>query len=158
MSKHQSYCVEWLKGRAVKRRGLAWLIAHPENSIIDAKIAFEILDDDARRNLNNRFDAWIDGDKPNKRWYHPWDEKGYENVWVFKYQEHRLFAFACHPDTEDRRFMMCILVAHTVKFEQKADQKLKQLMQELSEDPIILNAAENVEEDCSSIKIKGATK
>lgn len=158
MLSHQRYCVEWLKGRPVKRRGLAWLLTDPQIPIMNAKIVFESLDENARRNLNNRFDAWIDGDKPKKEWYHPWDEKGFENVWVFKYQEHRFFAFMCHPDSEDKRFAMCVLVSHTVKFEHKADQKLKQLMQNLSKDETILKAAENVEENCQVKPSKGAMK
>jgi hypothetical protein len=154
MAARHKYCVEWLKDREVKRRGLAWLISQPQNPVMTAKEVFHGLSEKAQRELNNRFDAWIDGDKPNKKWYHPWDEKGFENVWVFKYQEHRFFAFMCHPEPEDDSFAMCVLVSYTEKTEWKADQLLKDLMQDLSKDAKFLKAAEEVEEECFKKKTK----
>lgn len=149
MAAHREYCVEWLKGRKVKRRGLAWLTSRPQNPETNAKAVFyDVFDKKEQQEFNNRFDAWIDGDKPNKKWYHPWDEKGFENVWVFKYLEHRIFAFMCHPDTADKGFAMCVLVSHTEKHGWKADEGLKDFMQYLSKDEEMLQAAANVQEEC----------
>lgn len=148
----QTYCVEWLKGHEVtKRRGLAWLIARPTVDAIDGKSQFEAFESGVRDNLRNRFDWWLRTFGVTKKEYcHGWTEEGYENVWVFKYREHRIFGFLCHPDEGDGAFQMCVLCSYTIKEGYDADVFLKKLMAKFAEDPVKLEASRNVHisDDC----------
>ncbi|MGB7201469.1 MAG: hypothetical protein WBD16_04280 [Pyrinomonadaceae bacterium] len=145
----QFYCVEWLDGHEVTaRRGLAWLIPRPEGTAIDAKVEFQKLDDAARRNLRDRFDWWLRTFGITKKEYcHGWDEDDYENVWVFKYREHRIFGFLCHPDVNDGRFVLCVLCSYTIKEGWEADKTLKDLMKDFARNETLLKAARNVHEE-----------
>ncbi len=144
----QIYCVEWLKGREVKRRGLAWLIPRPELPEVDGKTEFEKLDLGERQDLSNRFDYWLRTIGVTKKdWFHGWTEEGFENVFVFKIKDHRLFGFLCHPDEADKGFQMCVLCSHTIKDDFLADKRLKKMMQGFSENDKILQATKDVHEE-----------
>lgn len=146
------YCVAWLKGHSPsQRRGLAWLLPRPSLEMVDAKREFYKLDAEVQQTFRNRFDWWLNNIGVTKKQYcHGWDEKGYENVWVFKYREHRIFGFLCHPDEEDPSFLLCVLCSYTVKEGWEADKTLKDLMAQYAVEKEKLKAAQAVHEtaDC----------
>jgi hypothetical protein len=149
----QIYCVEWLAGHTPsKRRGLAWLNPRPRIEGIDGESVFKKFNDAIRRNFEGRFDWWTNAPLgvTKKEYCQGWDEEGYGKVWVFKYREHRIFGFLCHPDDEDPSFQMCVLCSYTIKDGWEADKQLKDLMAEFAEDGVKTQAARNVHEktDC----------
>ncbi len=144
----QVYCIEWLDGHEVtERRGLAWLIPRPNIEGVNGKSIFDDFDDVTEQNFRDRFDWWLRTiGITHKKFCHGWDEDGYKDVWVFKYQDHRIFGFLCHPDDQNKRFQMCVLSSHTMKEGWEADKTLKDLMSDFAKHATILEAARNVHE------------
>ncbi|MEO6050165.1 MAG: hypothetical protein ABIP78_02395 [Pyrinomonadaceae bacterium] len=118
---------------------------------VDAKKTYyEELDAAVRQNLKNRFDWWLRTFGVTKKEYcHGWDEEGYENVWVFKYREHRIFGFLCHPDPAEPGFLLCVLCSYTIKEGWEADKTLKDLIAAFAVNKKKLTAAIAVHEAAS---------
>jgi hypothetical protein len=93
-----------------------------DNPALDAVAIFKSLDlDPARkRELLDRFDAWIDGAVHNNRWFHGFDRQEYRDCFVFKWKQKnrgkRLYGFLYHPQPHTRpRFELCVLTNHADK-------------------------------------------
>jgi hypothetical protein len=150
-------CIEYVDGHRVTRfRGLAWFIADPPDKDINAKAIFESLSEDDQRTLRSRFDYWLDGGKHDK-YFHGWpNEQVYKDCFVFKLQKLRLFGFLCHPRKDEPRFLLCVLVSHSIKDGWEADKNEKDRMNELKKDPKVKEAHTDVKKSCSKeIKVYG---
>ncbi len=98
------------------RRGVAFL-THASKTV-NVTTAFEELGENTRRTFNTRFDHYSTG-FDNPKWYHGWNKSQYEGAYqdcfVFKAQDDRLYGFLCHPSLIDRRYLLCVLVLHANK-------------------------------------------
>lgn len=90
-----------------------------ENKDINAKTAFEKLENARQRDLLSRCDHWVDGQHHNK-YHHGFDGAGYRECYVFKVKvaglHHRFYGFLIRPMPETKpRFQVCVIVSHAIK-------------------------------------------
>ena len=100
--------------------------------------AFESLLEKPRMTLETRFDYWIAGSPPNKKWFHGFDAQPHRACFVFKViqknVDQRFYGFLCNPDENNARFRLCVLAIHATKTERETD---------VAELDRIVNIAEN---------------
>jgi hypothetical protein len=116
------------KGRAVAY--LLW----PEDDEITATAAIEKLaGGNEKDKVWSRFDYWVDGGPPHDKYFHRWNEAGYEHTFVFKWNKggkdkgmKRLFGTLFHPKPKTNPGLeVCVLFAYTAKEGKDADPALK---------------------------------
>lgn len=92
---------------------------------INVVAAFERLPSMIERTFLRRFDNWIDGIS-NPVHYHGWGKSQYggryQNCFVSKAREHRLYGFLCHPKMRDASYESCVLAIHAFKQEWTTDE------------------------------------
>jgi hypothetical protein len=154
MAGEKSYVVEMVSGcKITKRRGLSFLICENDESI-DAKMAFDRLGQETDRKLRSRFDHWIDGGRPNKKWFHSWDESKNRHCFVFKWNEgsqgHRLYGFLCHPSPLYSSFQLCVLFSHATKNQWETNPRELKKANELRKDDAVIKAIIKATKDLKS--------
>jgi hypothetical protein len=101
-------------------------------SRIDAKVEFDSLglsNLKKRRELDTRFDYWIDGGR-NDKWFHGWpNDYDVKECFCFKWEHkkrtHRLYGFLFHPQSHTNpAFQICVLVYHDFKSDESTDRNL----------------------------------
>jgi hypothetical protein len=142
-------CIEYVDGKQPNPfRGLAWLIITPPDKRITAKSEFLKLKTKQQQDLRNRFDYWLDGNTHDS-YFHGWQEAEYRNCFVFKLNKHRFFGFLCHPQKDNKQFMLCVLSSHSLKDAWEADKAEKDRMNDLRGDPNVLQALKNIKLSCA---------
>src|SRR5437764_12923396 len=93
--------VEIQAGVQSERRAVAFL-NYDEVKYVNVTEKFGKLKDNTRRTFNTRFDNWVAGFE-NRKHYHGWDKSDYggeyQECYVFKASNDRLYGFLCHPKT-----------------------------------------------------------
>lgn len=89
---------------------------------LDAGTAFDNFGGTDARAFRSHMDQWLDGANGPKTHFHPFkSDLDHRNCFVFKYKEHRLYGFLCHPKDNDRRFQLCSLCIYATKHEHSSD-------------------------------------
>jgi hypothetical protein len=69
-----------------------------------------------------RMDQWLDGaNGPDSQFHNFKSDLAHRNCFVFKYKQHRLYGFLCHPKDADLRFQLCSLCLYATKNERESD-------------------------------------
>lgn len=72
--------------------------------------------------FRSHMDQWLDGANGPKSHFHNFKHDfEHRNCFVFKYNEHRLYGFLCHPRDDDPRFQLCSLCVYSTKYEHNSD-------------------------------------
>jgi hypothetical protein len=105
--------------RQSKERGIGFLEGHGE---LDGASAFHGFKDAVEREFRSRMDQWLDGKNGPKKYFHNFkSDPDHRNCFVFKYREHRVYGFLCHPNDRNRRFQLCALCIYATKHEHETD-------------------------------------
>lgn len=105
--------------RISAERAIGFLEGHSE---LTAEIAFDDFGGTNARAFRSRMDQWLDGANGPKSYFHNFKHDfEHRTCFVFKYNEHRLYGFLCHPRDDDPRFQLCSLCIYTAKFEHHSD-------------------------------------
>jgi hypothetical protein len=105
--------------RPSMERGVGFLEGHSE---LNAGAAFDGLGGNNARALRSHMDQWLDGAYGPKTHFHTFkSDFEHRNCFVFKYNEHRLYGFLCHPKDSDPRFQLCSLCIYATKREHHTD-------------------------------------
>jgi hypothetical protein len=117
-------------------RAVAYLV-WPEDEDVTAAATVEKLaksDGTEKAKVWARFDYWVDGGQPHDKYFHGWNEPGFEHCFVFKWNKggkdkgmQRLYGTLFHPRQMTKGFRVCVLFSHCVKYGKRTDpeQKLK---------------------------------
>lgn len=135
--------VDIYAGEGHQRRSVV-LLSYTGVSYANVIEDFSNLKDNIQGIFRRRFDNWIDNIS-NKNHYHGWDQSQYggryQNCFVFKQKEHRLYGFLYHPRSpQDNRFQVCALVLHAFKRTWTTDEAELNRAKALSEDAIVQRA------------------
>jgi hypothetical protein len=99
-------------------RAVGFLEGHRE---LNAAESFDDLSVQEQRHIRVHMEEWVAGNNGPKSHFHCFDPP-YRECIVFKYQEHRLYDFLCHPKPiTDRRFELCVLNIYATKFRWDTD-------------------------------------
>jgi hypothetical protein len=113
-----------IAGLKPSERRTVVFMTKPNDASLDAKAAFDNLDQKQKRAVLDRFDHWIEGAEgaqPNDKYFHGWpNNQEYKQCFVFKWnhgkEHHRLYGFLFNPQPNSRpNFRVCVLVSHAVK-------------------------------------------
>lgn len=132
-----------------EKRAVAFLILN--NIEVTANAAFNKLGRDYRLWLQKRFEYWVSGQPPNKKWFHGWDQSEfqgkYTKCFVFKCKEklrlHRFYGFLCNPKASNPGYRVCILVIHAYKEEYETHEPDLRGVEELRTSPIVESIVRN---------------
>jgi hypothetical protein len=106
--------------RVSTERAVGFLEGHGE---LTAGDAFDDFGGANARAFRSHMDQWLDGANGPKSHFHNFKHDfEHRNCFVFKYNEHRLYGFLCHPRNDDLRFQLCSLCIYATKFEHHSDQ------------------------------------
>src|ERR1700693_2900344 len=102
------------------RRGIGFLEGHKE---LDAGSIFDGLEGTSDgRFFRSSMDQWLDwANGPETRFHNFKNDSEFRELFVFKYDELRLYGFLCHPKDDDARFQLCALCIHAVKRKHQSD-------------------------------------
>jgi len=107
--------------RVSMERGIGFLEGHSD---LDAGRAFDSFGGADARAFRSHMDQWLDGANGPKTHFHPFkSDLDHRNCFVFKYKEHRLYGFLCHPEDSDPRFQLCSLCIYATKHEHNSDRR-----------------------------------
>jgi hypothetical protein len=105
--------------RAFTDRGIGFLEGQGE---LNAGTVFDGFEGPNARAFRSRMDQWLDGANGPKSHFHNFKHDfEHRNCFVFKYNEHRLYGFLCHPSADDPRFQLCSLCIYATKYEHLSD-------------------------------------
>jgi len=132
-----------------KRRAVAFLISN--NIRATANTAFKKLSKDHQLWLQIRFEYWISGQRPNKKWFHGWNlsefQGKYTKCFVFKCREklqyHRFYGFLRNPKASNPGYQVCVLVIHAYKEGYETDEADLKGVEELRTSPIIIRTIDD---------------
>jgi hypothetical protein len=83
---------------------------------------FDTFKDSNVRAFRVRMDRWLDGaNGPGSQFHIFKSDDAHRNSFAFKYKQHRLYGFLCHPKGTDLRFQLCSLCLYTTKNERESD-------------------------------------
>ena len=134
--------IEFVEGQAITpRRAIAWLVGGDD---LDAKSAFDNLDDDNSRFVRDSMKAWIDGTPDLRTRFHGFpNDTTFKDGYQFNYREqgvhHRLYGFKMRPGIPDGRFDICALAVHATKTNQTPNW-VKAVVSRLRDDEAIRTA------------------
>lgn len=160
MGESRVLCLQWIEDLPPKNhRGLAWLVSRPIDEDVNGKPSFDALPESPeQRQFLARFDAWLEWVK-NDDWYHGWPgDKDYSAVFQFRYSDYRLMGFLCHPDPDNKRYHMCVLVRMVTKHTKNTDKTLKKNMQDYADTLDVEALYKNITEDCDKTDEKTTLK
>jgi hypothetical protein len=102
-----------------ENRGIGFLEGHGE---LNAGSAFDGFTGTILREMRSHMDQWLDGRNGPKQHFHNFknEDPEHRNCFEFRYREHRLYGFLCHPDGRPR-FQVCALCIYTTKFKWESD-------------------------------------
>ena len=105
------------------QRAVGFLAGHSE---LDAWETYDTFDTQQKRAVNVRMEHWIAGNNRPGTMFHGFPNRsGYEECFVFKYQEHRFYGFLCNPLPESNgRFPLCALTTYDWKSEWETDESI----------------------------------
>ena len=110
-------------------RGLGFLVSSLDASI-DAKKAYDGLNEKKKGDLRNRFDYWLGGGKHDD-YFHGWpSEPNYKKCFSFRWNDakmrHRMYGFLYHPRPNTQpSYEVCILISHARKTTWETDPSYK---------------------------------
>lgn len=105
--------------RQSSQRGIGFLEGHRE---LDAGTQFDNFKEANVRAFRTRMDQWLDGANGPDSYFHNFkSDLAHRNCFVFKYKQHRLYGFLCHPRDADVRFQLCSLCLYARKNEYESD-------------------------------------
>lgn len=147
MPKDTNYSIVLIEGLKLSpNRGVVFLQAS-DGSLNGIKV-FKSLQESGQkksvRDLQHRFDAWIDG-LHNKKMFHGWDDPNYRNSFVFKWTDRnvmqRLYGFLENPQPRLRpRFQVCVLHTNDSKTQFNTETSHLKLSEALKVDPKVSQA------------------
>ena len=106
-------------------------------NIIDNFIALADVD---RNRFERRFQRWVNG-AINDRHFHGFPGAN-KRCFVFKSDNHRIYGFVYHPETNDPRFRFCCLTTYATKNQRRTDPAILDRVLGFANDPIVLFAIE----------------
>ena len=138
--------IKEIQGHYSRHRGLVF-VHMPDETRVNAAVAFDELYDKDKRNLRTRFDHWLGGGV-HKKYFHGWDKSEYQgryvNCFVFKLtvkrSETRFYGYLCHPNLKAPRFEVCLLILHTCKDQWETKEADLKFVKEIGEDPRVKKA------------------
>jgi hypothetical protein len=103
-----------------EHRGIGFLQGHGE---LNAGLSFDGFTGSVLREMRSHMDQWLDGRNGPKKHFHNFknEDPEHRNCFVFKYRQHRLYGFLCHPKDGNARFQSCALCIYATKFERESD-------------------------------------
>lgn len=105
--------------RPSSQRGIGFLEGHSE---LDAGAEFDNFEEKNVKAFRSRMDQWLDGANGPDSYFHNFkSDSNHRNCFVFKYKQHRLYGFLCHPKDLDLRFQLCSLCLYARKNEHESD-------------------------------------
>lgn len=105
--------------RVSTERAIGFLEGHSE---LTAGDAFDNFGGTNARAFRSHMDQWLDGANGPKSHFHNFKhDLEHRNCFVFKYNDHRLYGFVCHPRDDDPRFQLCSLCIYATKNEHNSD-------------------------------------
>jgi hypothetical protein len=101
-------------------RGIGFLEGHGD---LDAGSTFDGFEGTINgRAFRSHMDQWLDGADGPKTHFHNFKfDLAHRNCFVFKYKQHRLYGFLCHPKDTDAGFQLCSLCIYATKNERQSD-------------------------------------
>ena len=100
-------------------RGIGFLEGH---SGLDAGSEFDAFRGSNARAFRSHMDQWLDGaDSPQTHFHNFKFDLAHRNCFVFKYKEHRLYGFLCHPQNTESHFQLCSLCIYATKHKRETD-------------------------------------
>jgi hypothetical protein len=140
MSKQPVCAIKVVRNSSNDHRGIGFLILESDGKV-NADIGFETLIQNERRWMNVSFDWWIAHVENKTQRFHGWNKsqyKGkYQECFVFKAQDNRLYGFKCHPHPNDQRYEFCMLVAHATKHQWESEEGLLYICRSYSENLLV---------------------
>lgn len=142
------YRARWAESRKSNRRAVAFLLCD-EDKVVNAVTMYERLKDSRRRDFLTRFEEWVDGKRNNLHFHGFTGYNGkYSRTFVFKAKERhtglRFYGFLCHPDPDDRRFEVCVLVVYATKNERETEVSELDRVEERRTIPEVVAAVERL--------------
>lgn len=102
-----------------------------------------------------RFDYWVNGGSPHDKYFHRWNEPGYEHTFVFKWNQggkskgmQRLYGTLFHPRPKTNgRFEVVVLFSHAPKFGRATDPAQKKKAEALFGNAAVIAAVQKAYPD-----------
>jgi len=127
------FLVELIPRLPISERRAVVFVRNDQLRELDAATWFEEIDDpeyrpvNTRRLVRERFDYWIGGGPPHKKYFHGWNVPGYRMCFCFKWTErnvmNRFYGFLWHPQPTTRpRFEVCALLSHDFKYTNETEE------------------------------------
>src|ERR1700722_2113699 len=105
--------------RQSAERAIGFLEGHGE---LDGGTEFDNFRGTDARAFRSRMDQWLDGANGPDSYFHNFkSDLAHRNCFVFKYKQHRLYGFLCHPNDANLRFQLCSLCIYATKNEHESD-------------------------------------
>jgi hypothetical protein len=136
-----------IAGQASQHRSVLFIEA-TEMRHVNIAADFKKLPLTIQRTFLRRFDNWIDGFR-NRAHYHGWEKSQYgghyQECYVFKCQEHRLYGFLCHPKAPgDPAYECCVLAYHAFKQKWTTDETELSRAKAISENRAVMVAVHSL--------------
>ncbi len=125
--------------RQSSEREIGFLEGHTE---LDAGSTFDGFEGTTNgKTFRSRMDQWLDGANGPDSYFHNFkSDLSHRNCFVFKYKQHRLYGFLCHPKDFDPRFQLCSLCIYASKHEHESDRAELDRVEQWRDSPIAQEA------------------